>query len=156
MPPPSDDTSDPDTAPKADAAPWYADGLRFECTACGKCCVNHGEGFEYVYSTRKERRAIAARLELSLKRFEKEYCEQAGADLSFKSKDQACIFLQDGQCSIYELRPVQCRTFPFWRELLEDEATWERDVADFCPGVGQGPVHDINAIRATMREADEI
>ena len=42
--------------------PWYADGLRFTCTACGDCCRNHGDGFEYVYATRRERQAIAKHL----------------------------------------------------------------------------------------------
>jgi hypothetical protein len=136
---------------KLPRGPWYAEGLAFECTSCGKCCLNHGDGFSFVYSTRADRRAIAKQLGLSLKRFEAEYCEQAGGALSFKSKDNACIFLDGHKCTVYELRPAQCRTFPFWPEVLEDEDTWERDVASFCPGVGKGPVHDLNAIRAAMR-----
>ena len=140
-------------APEPRPVPWYADGLRFECTACGKCCVNHGDGFNYVYSTRGERRAIAKSLGLSLKQFEADYCERVGAHLSFLSEDNACVFLEEGKCSIYEHRPAQCSTFPFWPELLSDEDTWERDVASFCPGVGEGPTHELDAIRAVMRRA---
>jgi len=145
----------PPSGPKAGPpnGPWFADGLRFECTACGKCCVNHGDGFNYVYSTRAERRAAAKGLGISLDRFERDYCERVGAHLSFISEDNACVFLEEGKCSIYEHRPSQCSTFPFWPELLSDEDTWEEDVASFCPGVGQGPVHEQDAIRAMMRRA---
>lgn len=137
--------------PRLPRAPWYAEGLRFGCTACGKCCHNHGDGFAYVYSTRAERRALAKHLEMTLKDFEAEYCERAGAGISFKSRDDACIFLEEEKCSVYEFRPSQCRTFPFWPEVLQDEDTWERDVASFCPGVGKGKLHDLNAIRAAMK-----
>lgn len=138
---------------RGESAPWYADGLRFECTACGKCCHNHGDGYEYVFSTRAERKALAAHFGLSLRRFEAEYCERVAGRLSFRGKDGACIFLEDGKCSVYALRPRQCSTFPFWPELLESRSAWERDVASFCPGVGEGPVHDLAEIRRRAAQA---
>jgi hypothetical protein len=33
---------------------------------------------------------------------------------------------------------VQCRTFPFWRDFVED-GKWTADVRDLCEGVGRGP-----------------
>ena len=138
----------------ADDAPWYLDGVRFACTACGKCCVNHGEGYEFVFSSRTERKAIAEHLGLSLRRFEKELCERSpDGRLTFVSSGDACVFLEDGQCSIYAHRPKQCRTFPFWPELMESRDTWDRDVASFCPGVGEGPLHSFAAIRKAMGDA---
>jgi uncharacterized protein len=133
--------------------PWWFDGLRFQCTACGKCCLNHGDGFEYVYSTRQERMALAEHFGLSLRAFEERYCDRVEGLLSFKSENRACVFLKEGRCSVYALRPRQCRTFPFWSELLTDEDTWKRDVASFCPGVGQGSLHDANAIRTALHES---
>ncbi|HTE05260.1 MAG TPA: YkgJ family cysteine cluster protein [Planctomycetota bacterium] len=148
----ADATPDAARDPARDpAAPWWFGGLRFECTACGKCCENHGEGFEYVYSTRAERRALAVHLGITERAFEAQYCERIEGHLSFKSVERACVFLKGGRCSVYALRPSQCRTFPFWPELLTDERTWQRDVASFCPGAGQGPVRDANAIRAALR-----
>ena len=49
--------------------PWYAPGLRFECTACGKCCTNHGE-FSAVYANREEREALARHFGLTREEFE--------------------------------------------------------------------------------------
>lgn len=148
----SAEPSEPERAPSGRREPWYADGLRFECTACGRCCTNHGDGFSYVYATRAERQAIARHLGVSLSRFDEEYCRRDRGWHVFKDAGDACIFLgKDGRCGIYALRPKQCRTFPFWPELLVDEATWEKDVASFCPGAGQGEVHDLAAIRAAMK-----
>lgn len=169
--PPAEGAHEPDAAsasrtprarpavPRAEGAPsrepWWKDGLRFACTACGRCCSNHGE-FAYVFSTRAERKAIAERLGLSLRAFEARYTERVEGDGSrtFLSRDDACIFLDPaGRCSIYELRPKQCRTFPFWPELLATEDTWARDVASFCPGAGSGTLHDAETIRARLAES---
>ncbi len=134
------------------AEPWYAEGLRFECTACGKCCRNHGDGFSYVYANRAERQAAARHLGVSLSRFEEEWCRRDRGWFVFRDKGNACVFLDGkGQCSIYAHRPKQCRTFPFWPELLVDEETWEKDVASFCPGAGEGDLYDLTTIRARMK-----
>ena len=51
------------------------------------------------------------------------------ADLESQS-ESGCVFLDPtGQCSIYDVRPVQCRTYPFWPSLVGDQASWE------CEGV---------------------
>jgi len=142
---------------KPGRGPWFQDGIRFACTACGNCCRNHGEGYDYVYSTMRERRAIAAHLQLPQAEFERRYCEDVDGLLSFKSAPLAdgrpgkgCIFLEGNRCSIYAVRPTQCRTFPFWPEVLADREVWRRDVESVCPGVGTGPVHDLAEIRETV------
>lgn len=142
-----------DLAARGVEPPWYADGLRFECTACGKCCHNHGDGYQYVWSTRAERRAMAKHFGLSLRGFEAEYCVPVDGNLSFKSRGDACVFLENGRCSVYELRPKQCSTFPFWPELLLSPDTWADDVASFCPGADTGPVHGLAEIRRTMKKS---
>ena len=45
-------------------SPWWADGLPFACTRCGKCCTARGE-YQHVYVNRNERRRLAAYLGLS-------------------------------------------------------------------------------------------
>ena len=51
-----------------------------------------------------------------------------------------CIFWRDGGCSVYESRPLQCRSYPFWSHQLTNRETWNR-VADSCPGVNMGKLH---------------
>ncbi len=49
-----------------------------------------------------------------------------------------CIFLQraDGKatCGIYPVRPMQCRTWPFWEMNLQTPAAWTH-AASRCPGM---------------------
>ena len=57
-----------------------------------------------------------------------------------------CTFLKNNACQIHEVKPVQCRTWPFWEELLESEEIYCREVMSFCPGSNQGalvPGHEI-------------
>ena len=50
-------------------------------------------------------------------------------------EDFHCIFLENGKlCSVYDLRPVQCRTFPYWPEVMESRETWNTEKLE-CEGI---------------------
>ncbi len=67
-----------------------------------------------------------------------------------------CVFLKTNEegkrgCSIYSVRPLQCRTWPFWPENIKSPQAWER-VAQSCPGVnkgtaGEGTLYTVDQIR---------
>ncbi|HAG90573.1 MAG TPA: zinc/iron-chelating domain-containing protein [Bdellovibrionales bacterium] len=109
-------------------------GLHFQCQGSGKCCVSRGEYGE-VYLTREDRKKMAEHLGLSVGEFKKKYC--AGADgvwgLIQPEGLEDCIFLKDKRCQVYEARPTQCRTWPFWPENMNAKA-WKKEVVAFCPG----------------------
>jgi Fe-S-cluster containining protein len=51
-----------------------------------------------------------------------------------KKPDGKCIFLHDEKCTVYEVRPLICRFYPF--ELSTDQVgTCSFGVTDECPGV---------------------
>ena len=64
-----------------------------------------------------------------------------------------CTFLkrENGKalCSIYPVRPVQCRTWPFWSSNLRSREAWE-SAANNCPGMNNGRGHDFVQIE-TLR-----
>jgi Fe-S-cluster containining protein len=73
--------------------------------------------------------------------------------LSLKEKPNFdCIFWDDG-CSIYESRPLQCRTFPFWDSILADADAWERSAKD-CPGMGQGSLYAFDEIKRLVEQGN--
>lgn len=54
--------------------------------------------------------------------------------------DGRCSFLDKaGKCRVYPVRPVQCRTYPFWPELVASKIAWGKE-ARACEGIGRGPV----------------
>jgi Fe-S-cluster containining protein len=117
--------------------PWWKDGIRFECQGSGKCCVSHGE-YGYVYLTLEDRRAMARHFGLATREFTRKFCDK-DSNGYWKVADfqEACRFLDGKKCSVYRARPAQCRTWPFWPEVMNARA-WSKDVASFCPGVGKG------------------
>ena len=38
---------------------------------------------------------------------------------------------------VYDARPIQCSTYPFWQGILDSNAEWSRESLD-CPGIGKG------------------
>jgi uncharacterized protein len=123
------------------AKPWYRDGLRFTCTQCGNCCTG-APGLIWTNDT--EIRALATRLGLSEALFRKRYTRTVAGrgttliERADAERGHACVFWQAGQgCTVYEDRPKQCRTWPFWRPLIETQAGWE-GAASGCPGMNAG------------------
>jgi len=121
-------------------------GLRFSCTMCGNCCTGP-EG--YVLFSEDEGKAIAARLGISFDEFIREYTKKTPLGRSLAEKRTSfgldCIFLDREKipgkavCGVYEDRPAQCRTWPFWSEIIASRQTWERTKRT-CPGIDKGPL----------------
>lgn len=130
---------------------WYEGGLRFECTRCGNCC--RGEPGS-VRVNAKEEAALAAHLGLPLDAFRKAFTRQLedGATSLVERSNLECVFWdRDAGCTVYELRPRQCRTWPFWRRNVASAAHWEAAARD-CPGIGRGALHSVERITAAARE----
>ncbi|QOJ15838.1 MAG: YkgJ family cysteine cluster protein [Planctomycetia bacterium] len=132
--------------------PWYADGLRFSCTQCGRCC---GGPPGHVWVSDDEVAAIAAHLKMSLAEFEARHVRRAERRRSLlELPDGDCEFLRtdpDGKkrCSIYAVRPEQCRTWPFWQSNLRTPRDWER-AGRTCPGIDTGSTHPLPVIQESL------
>jgi len=126
--------------------PWYRDGLRFACRPdCGRCCVDHGK-FSRVYLADGDGARLAGLLGLSASEFAARFVVEEDGHAVLRSEGPACVFLDGTNCAVYDARPAQCRTFPFWPENLRSRQAWER-LKSFCPGVDDGPEHDVVTIR---------
>ncbi len=111
---------------------WYREGLHFGCTECGKCCSG---SLGYVWVSLDEIRALAAVAGLTLDEFGQRFLRRAGSRYALlESVAGDCILLRDGLCTLYQARPVQCRSFPFWTSLLGSSETWRR-AAQSCEGI---------------------
>lgn len=129
----------------SNASPWYKDGLRFTCTGCGDCCSG-APG--YVWVNKREIGEMAALISLDVAEFEKRYVRKIGVRKSlveFPNGD--CVFLdtETRGCTIYQARPRQCRTWPFWDSNLRSESTWAA-TCESCPGSGKGKLHQLEHI----------
>ncbi len=131
--------------------PWYGEGLRFSCLpGCGACCTKHGD-CDWVYLEGDDAERIAAHLGLTREEFLERRCEKEDGLDVLRMDGPDCPFLEGSSCAVYAARPRQCRTFPFWRENLRTRSAWEK-LHEFCPGIGAGEPHSLEAIRARLDE----
>ena len=117
--------------------PWYKDGLRFKCTQCGDCCTG-APGFVWVNAA--EIAAFAKRFDMPVDEFEKKYVRRVGIRKSLVEYDNGdCVFFdtEKRRCTVYEDRPRQCRTWPFWQSNVRTAETWAQ-TCEACPGSGTG------------------
>ncbi len=116
--------------------PWYRDGLRFRCTRCGHCCTGKPG---YVWVSAAEVAAIAAfrgePVEETIGLFTR--LAHRGRSLREKPNGDCVFFDREAGCTVYPVRPRQCRTWPFWESNVASLEAWEQ-TCGVCPGAGQG------------------
>jgi len=118
----------------------YKDGFSFgfdpgACKKCsGICCCGESG---YIWINQREIQIISNFLKINIVDFKNKYLNQIDNRLTIKEKiindDYVCIFFDyiTKKCSIYSVRPLQCKEFPFWNSF-KDEYYIE---IQQCPGI---------------------
>jgi Fe-S-cluster containining protein len=127
--------------------------MRFECqSGCTACCEQQG----FVYLTEEDIPRLALYLKISAAAFEERYVYRTKNLRRLRVPRHAqCEFLKDGGCSVHPAKPLQCRAFPYWPELVGNKKNWGK-TGTWCPGIGKGELVNIQMARevaAEMREA---
>jgi len=108
-----------------------------------------------VYLTEEDVKRAAAFLALPVEEFERKYLFRTRHVRRLrKPRHSQCYFLEECGCSIHPAKPTQCRAFPYWPELLDNPEAWDA-TARYCPGIGQGPLIQIEQARETVRDMRE-
>lgn len=106
--------------------------FQFTCTQCGDCCRGGGN----VYFSEDELKQVYDYLEVpdhKRRKFGMKFLQGKDNGYYVHSSGVDCWFLEDGKCSIYPVRPLQCRTYPFWPSCFQDKASY-RELKKECPG----------------------
>lgn len=105
------------------------------CAECkGRCCVGESG---YIWVTFLEASRLSESMNISKNEFITKYLSKIGYRYTLKELEFnngfRCIFFDTDmrKCSVYENRPVQCRTFPFWNHFKNNI----REVEAECPGI---------------------
>lgn len=129
---------------------FFDEGIRFECTGCGRCCT--GEPGGIIALSEDEVAVIAKHKEMEVSTFRRGFVHKIDHGLSLKEKENGdCIFLEENKCSIYAVRPGKCRSYPFWFENLRSPEAWS-DACRTCEGIGQGKNYDRESIFAFLHK----
>jgi Fe-S-cluster containining protein len=135
--------------------PFYNNGLQFECTRCSYCC-RYTPG--YVFLSHNDLAILQQSFHVPESEFIEKYCRivtmHDKIKLSFKEKENFdCIFFEKTGCAIYEYRPLQCQSYPFWDSNLDSHKSWTGLIAS-CPGIGKGTSHSACTIESWLRRIE--
>lgn len=96
------------------------------CAECkGQCCKSTDKP-SYLWITLEELVCIASFLKISEPDFKKNYLRRENGLHNIKDIKlngiYSCVFLdtQSNLCSIYDVRPRQCKDFPFWETYKDN------------------------------------
>ena len=131
---------------------FYNCGLKFSCKKCSSCC-RYDSGF--VFLSENDLKKLMTELKMDRNSFILTFCHwvvdwEGKEVLSLKEKyNKDCIFWDDG-CTVYQARPLQCITFPFWESILASAQAWDI-AASGCPGMNCGELLSEKAIRDFLK-----
>jgi Fe-S-cluster containining protein len=106
------------------------------CSNCeGNCCIGKSG---YIWVTKQEIENIASFVKIDFDEFVSSYLRKVNYKYSLKeihlsNDNYACEFFDiiKKQCSIYDVRPKQCRSFPFWEYFKENLEELQQE----CPAI---------------------
>jgi len=118
----------------------YPPDLHLECIKCGLCCRDTGSHRRKIILTPKDIDNIAKVTHQSPKNF----CRATHAAPKpfshiMKKMSGSCLFLNgDSTCTIYDSRPLICRSYPFAVEYEGNNVIAFTASSKDCPGLGRG------------------
>jgi Fe-S-cluster containining protein len=133
--------------------PFYTLGLKFTCKKCSRCC-RYEPG--YVYLSETDLTKLLSQCNLDREAFIQQYCRwvpdwEGDKILALKeTADYDCILWNQG-CTVYDARPVQCVSYPFWTSLLKSADAWNAGALE-CPGINQGERRGFEHIQERLAE----
>jgi len=129
----------------------------FSCKCCGKCCS--GADNEVLVSP-EEIEVLMKGTHLSFTDIAEpypEWLEEKGMNFTFgwvlrRGEDGNCMFLKDNRCTVYQIRPHICRTYPF---MLDGDRLIVSECDGFLPGRGCPEAEKIADDLNKRREAED-
>ncbi|KAK3233713.1 hypothetical protein CYMTET_47903 [Cymbomonas tetramitiformis] len=125
------------------------EGRRFACTQCGKCCTGSGE----VHVNNSEIAQMARFLRISEKTFVKKFCKAFSPKegwqrlKSLRNPTNDCVFLENKMCILHSVRPLQCKTYPWWPSLQKED-DWILESKTMCEGIANADAPNVDAADA--------
>ena len=105
-----------------------------------------------MYLSEADLKRAAGFVRISAAAFERKYVYRTRNRMRLRVPRRThCHFLVEGGCGIHPAKPVQCRTFPFWPELVDHPRAWT-NTAKYCPGIGKGKLVQIKDVREQAEE----
>lgn len=131
----------------------YPVAVRFQCVKCGICCGDTKEKTRHILLLRTEAEQIATATLQPISEFTVKIKDKAPYSYEMKkTEDGKCIFLENNCCTIYTVRPLICRFYPFELKILHSQKCTFLYTPE-CSGINKGPMLSENYFRKLFRLA---
>jgi Fe-S-cluster containining protein len=128
----------------------YPNNLFFDCSKCGLCCGDTKQKTRHILLLESEANDISAEIKLPIKIFTEPIKDKVPYCFEMKKpKEGKCFFLKENQCSIYNLRPLICRFYPFELKFDPGKGMHVFDFTLECPEINKGKI-------LTMKDFEEL
>ena len=117
----------------------YPKHVCFRCTRCALCCGDTKSRTRRILLLIEDVRRISAAVSRPVETFATEtWAHEPYVYEMRKTRGQGkCVFLEGTDCSIYAVRPLVCRFYPFELATL-DNGKPNFSCTGECPGLGKG------------------
>ena len=116
----------------------FPSGTRFKCIKCGICCGDTPAKTRHVLMLKAEVEQISEATNQPIHEFTVDVEGKAPYIYEMaKTKEGKCVFLKNNQCTVYALRPLVCRFYPFELKTARPRKHTFTPT-DECPGMGKG------------------
>jgi len=116
----------------------FPGNVHFECSLCALCCGDTETNVRKILLLKNEAEKISKKINEDIEKF----AEETGDKTSYayamrKTSDGKCVFLKEKLCTIYGIRPIICRFYPFKLDNLGNQH-YAFSYTKECPGIGKG------------------
>ncbi|MCW4015507.1 MAG: YkgJ family cysteine cluster protein [Candidatus Bathyarchaeota archaeon] len=119
----------------------YPKDVGFVCNGCAQCCGDTEDTVRCILLLKTDAERISNKTLLDINEFAEQVsgCEPYIYKMK-KPEDGKCFFLENNRCTIYEIRPLICRFYPFKLDNLGNNR-YIFSYTNKCEGIGKGPHH---------------
>ena len=116
----------------------YPTELRFQCTKCGLCCGDTKTKNRHILLLPAEAEQIAKATNQPTAQFTVKIEGKAPYTHEMKktTENGKCLFLKKNRCTIYQIRPLICRFYPFQLTTKNQKPHFQHTTE--CPSIGKG------------------
>jgi Fe-S-cluster containining protein len=111
---------------------------QFECTKCGLCCGDTEQKTRHILLLESEAEEISQKTSQKTQDFCEPIIGKEPYVYEMEKTMGKCVFLKDNQCTIYELRPLICRFYPFELKFSSDQNRYIFTATQECIGMDKG------------------
>ena len=134
----------------------YPNNLLFGCNKCGLCCGDTKQKTRHILLLKSEANDISAEINLPIEDFAEQIEDKAPYCFEMKKPNEGeCFFLKNNQCSIYVLRPLICRFYPFELKFDPDKNLHVFGFTFECPAINKGKIMTVKDFEELFELAKE-